>query len=136
MARELRDFRVTAEPLDLAALVAAVSAPQHGAIASFLGVVRDRSGERSVRALAYSAYPEMAERKLAEIGDELDERFGPLSIAAAHRTGELPVGTPSLALAVGAPHRREAFAAAQYFVDRLKEIVPIWKEDLPSKEGK
>lgn len=128
-------FRVTEEPLELAPLIEAVSAPAHGAVVCFLGMVRDASGERAVTHLAYTAYPAMAETKMAEIGAEIQERFGPLALTAVHRVGELPVGTASLALAVGAPHRREAYAAARYFVDRLKETVPVWKEDLTRKES-
>ncbi len=132
---DYREFRVTAEALELAPLIDAVTDPGHGALVSFLGVVRDHGEAGEVSGLAYSAYPEMAEKKMAEIGDEMAEKFGPLAVAAVHRTGELSVGVPSLALAVGAAHRKEAYAAAQYFVDRLKEIVPIWKEDMPRKEG-
>lgn len=135
MPAEHRDFRVTTEALEIAPLIDAVSDPGHGAIVSFLGIVRDHGEGGEVAGLAYSAYPEMAEKKMAEIGGEMAERFGSLAVAAVHRTGELAVGVPSLALAVGAAHRKEAYAAAQFFVDRLKEIVPIWKEDMPRKEG-
>ncbi len=119
----------------LTPLIEAVSSREHGAVASFLGVVRRSSGELEVEALSYSAYPEMAIKQMKLISDEMRERFGPLRVAAQHRVGRLGVGEVSLALAVGAPHRAEAFAAAAYFVDRLKEIVPIWKEDIPSKEN-
>jgi molybdopterin synthase catalytic subunit len=134
MSASHREFRVVEQPLELAPLIAAVSDDGHGAVVSFLGVVRDHGEAGAVGGLAYSAYPEMAEKKMAEIGDEMAERFGPLSVAALHRVGRLAIGEASLALAVGAAHRKEAYAAAIYFVDRLKEIVPIWKEDLPCKE--
>lgn len=117
-------FLVTAEPLALAPLLAAVSSPAHGAVVGFLGVVRAEAG---LTALTYEAYPAMAERSMAAIAAELAGRFGPLTLAAHHRVGRLAVGEVSLALAVGAPHRREACLAAAAFVDRLKEIVPIWK---------
>ncbi len=134
MSSEHRDFRVLEEPLDLSPLIEAVADDGHGAIVSFLGVVRDHGENGAVGGLAYSAYPEMAVKKMSEIGDEMAERFGSLAIAALHRVGRLEIGEASLALAVGAAHRKEAYAAAIYFVDRLKEIVPIWKEDLPCKE--
>jgi molybdopterin synthase catalytic subunit len=132
---DAKRFSVGRELPDLPRLMSAVSGPANGAVLGFLGIVRERSGEKPVRGLAYSAYVEMAERKLAELGEEIRARFGPLDVAAAHRTGTLAVGEVSFALAVGAPHRAEAFAAAQHFVDRMKQIVPIWKEDLSLKEG-
>ncbi len=127
-------FRVDGEIPELPPLIEAVSGPGHGAVAAFLGVVRENSGDLSVAALDYSAYPEMATRQMQVIADEMRERFGPMRVAASHRTGRLAVGEVSLALAVGAPHRAQAFEAAAWFVDRLKEIVPIWKEDIPLKE--
>lgn len=127
-------LRVGPEKLDLAPLIAEVGDEGHGAVVTFLGVVRDRSGEVEVSGLDYEAYESMALVKMHEIVDELQDRFGPLRVAAAHRTGRLAVGEVSFALAVGAPHRAEAFAAAALFVDRLKEIVPIWKYDL-RKQG-
>jgi molybdopterin synthase catalytic subunit len=120
-------FLVTSAPLALAPLLAAVADPAHGAVVGFLGVVRADPG---VAALTYEAYPAMAERSMAAIAAELTGRFGPLALAAHHRVGRLAVGEISLAVAVGAPHRREAFLAAAAFVDRLKEIVPVWKTDL------
>jgi molybdopterin synthase catalytic subunit len=123
-------FIVTAEPIELAPLVAAVSGPAYGAVVAFLGVVRESSGAQCVRGLEYEAYPEMAAARMAAIAAGLESELGPLAMAAAHRTGRLPVGALSFALAVAAPHRAQAFAAAARFVDRLKESVPIWKTDL------
>ncbi|MBM4118666.1 molybdenum cofactor biosynthesis protein MoaE [bacterium] len=121
-------FLITAEPLALEPLLAAVAAAEHGAVVGFLGVVRAEAG---LAALDYEAYAPMAERQMAAIAAELGARWGPLALAAHHRVGRLAVGTPSLALAVGAPHRAAAFAAAAAFVDRLKEVVPIWKSAVP-----
>jgi len=129
-------FRVGEDPLDLPALISSVEDERFGAVVAFLGIVR-RSGEAGeIDALEYSAYAEMAVLKMHEIGRELEEQFGPLRIAATHRTGRLPVGTPSLALAVACPHRGQAWRAAEKFVDRLKEVVPIWKVDIPVEGGK
>lgn len=124
-------FHVGEAPLDLEPLIAAVSGPGHGAVAVFLGVVR---AEGDVVALDYEAYPAMATRQMAALADALRAAHGPLAVACAHRVGRLDVGVVSLALAVGAPHRREAFAAAADFVDRLKRSVPIWKRDLTLDE--
>lgn len=129
-------FEVTRDPLELQSLLDLVKDPSHGAVLGFLGVVRDHSGDREVEALDYSAYREMAEEKMQEIARDLQEEYGPLCIVARHRIGVLRVGEASLALAVGAPHRKEALLAIQVFIDRLKEIVPIWKKDIPAKEEK
>jgi molybdopterin synthase catalytic subunit len=128
-------FDICEEPLDIAPLIEAVSDPGHGAIVTFLGVVRKSGPAGPVSALEYSAYREMALVKLREIGDELSARYGPMKIAAVHRVGKLDVGVASLALAVGAPHRAEAWRASEEFVDRLKEIVPIWKKDVALEGG-
>ncbi len=128
-------FDIREEALELDPLIAEVSDPGHGAVVTFLGVVRESGAEGPVSALEYTAYREMALAKMRQIGDELSQEFGPLKVAAVHRVGLLNVGVPSLALAVGAPHRKEAWAAAARFVDRLKEIVPIWKKDVPLEGG-
>ncbi|HID87231.1 MAG TPA: molybdenum cofactor biosynthesis protein MoaE [Anaerolineae bacterium] len=104
--------------------------PGAGAIATFLGTVRDHSRGRRVLYLEYDAYPEMAERTLRQIGEEIRERWGLDRVAIVHRIGRLEIGEASVAIAVAAPHRAEAFEACRYAVDRLKEIVPIWKKEV------
>ena len=123
-------FRVTSEPLDPEPLVAAVRRDESGAVALFSGVARNHSEGRRVRALEYDAYPSMAEKKLREVADEVRARWPISAIGVLHRTGRLAIGETSLLVAVSAPHRREAFAACEYAVDRIKEIVPIWKKEL------
>src|SRR5215218_5187665 len=108
--------RLTADPIDHTALTEAVRRPGSGAVVTFLGTVRDLTGDERTVALEYEAYPPMAERKMAEIEAEVRARW--------------PVGEVSVAVAVSAPHRAEAFAACRYAIDRLKEVVPIWKKDL------
>ena len=125
-------FELGEEPLELAPLLEAVADPAHGAVVGFLGVVRAEDG---LDGLEYSAYTKMALAMMEKIGREMGERFGPLRVAARHRLGRLAVGEASLALAVASPHRKEALQAASYFVDRLKEVVPIWKEAYPSQGG-
>ncbi len=123
-------FRVTPEPLDPEALVRAVRKDESGAVVLFYGVARNESEGRRVRALEYDAYPEMAERKLREVAAEVRARWPGTGIGALHRTGRLAIGEASLLVAVSAPHRQEAFEACQYAVDRIKQIVPIWKKEL------
>ncbi len=123
-------FQVTAEPLEAQRLVEAVRKDESGAVALFHGMARNHSEGRRVRALEYDAYPSMAEKKLREVADEVRARWPISGIGVLHRTGRLAIGETSLLVAVSAPHRKEAFAACEYAVDRIKQIVPIWKKEL------
>lgn len=123
-------FSVTEEPLDPEALVRAVRRDESGAVVLFYGVARNNSEGRRVRALEYSAHVSLAEKKLREVADEVRRRFPITDIGVLHRTGHLEIGETSLLVAVAAPHRQEAFEAAHYAVDRIKEIVPIWKKEI------
>jgi molybdopterin synthase catalytic subunit len=122
-------FRVTADPLDAREVEAAVADPAAGAVVTFTGAVRDHARGQVVTALDYEAYAPAAEKMLARIGDEIRERWGIERVAIIHRTGLLRVGEASVVIAVASPHRGEAFAACQYAIERLKEIVPIWKKE-------
>jgi len=117
-------------PIDVEALNAEVLSDHDGAICTFQGVARRFSRGREVVHLEYEAYPAMAERKMAEIGDELRERFGVERVAIRHRAGVLRIGEASVAIAIASPHRAEAFRACQYAIDRLKHTVPIWKKEV------
>jgi molybdopterin synthase catalytic subunit len=123
-------FKIVDGPIDVAALAAEVVTDYDGAVCTFQGVARRFSRGREVVHLEYEAYPAMAERKMAEIADEARAKFGVERIAIRHRTGVLPIGEASVAIAVASPHRREAFAACQYAIDRLKQTVPIWKKEV------
>jgi molybdopterin synthase catalytic subunit len=123
-------FEITAEPLRQEPLVEAVSAPGVGGIVTFTGNVRLHSRGKRVSYLEYEAYPEMATKYLRQIAGEINERWGIEQVAIAHRVGHLEVGETSVIIAIGAAHRREAFEACHYAIDRLKEIVPIWKKEV------
>ena len=123
-------FKIVDHSLDASELAALVRSDTDGAVCTFLGVARKYSRGREVVHLEYEAYPEMAEKKMAEIGDELRVKFGAERVAILHRTGVLKIGEASVGIAVATPHRREAFAACQYAIDRLKETVPIWKKEI------
>ncbi len=116
--------RVTGEPLDVAALAAAVRDPRAGAVVVFEGVTRD------VEQLEYEAYAEMAEERIARIAAEEAERHGLCAIAVEHRTGTVPLGEPSVIVAASAAHRGEAFAGARAVIDRVKAEAPIWKVEV------
>jgi molybdopterin synthase catalytic subunit len=123
-------FSVRSGPLDLAELVAEVSDPAAGAIATFIGTTRDHSRGRTVTLLEYDAYPEMAEAEMARIGDLVKERHGVTRVAIAHRTGIVPIGEASVMIAVSAPHRAAALDACRDAIDTLKQTVPIWKKEV------
>jgi molybdopterin synthase catalytic subunit len=115
--------------LDPEAITARVRSDSNGAVVTFLGTTRDSTDGRGVLHLEYEAYQPMADQKLAEIADEMKDRWGIEDIAIAHRLGKLEIGEISLVVAVASPHRADAFAACQYSVDRIKQIVPIWKKE-------
>lgn len=119
---------ISEQPLDPAAVEAAVTGPTHGAVVVFTGKVRNHDGGQAVSALEYSAHPE-AERFLRQCCAELAEQSG-LPVAAVHRIGQLGVGDLAIVVAVAAPHRAEAFTACAELVDRIKHDVPIWKRQL------
>ena len=123
-------FKIVNGPIDVTALVAEVRSDYDGAVCTFQGVARRYSRGREVVHLEYEAYPEMAERKMAQIADEIRAKFGVDRVAMRHRTGVLQIGEASVVIAVASPHRNEAFAACLYGIDRLKQTVPIWKKEV------
>lgn len=123
-------IEVTAEPLDPQQAVELVRRDDAGAVVVFLGVVRDHNLGRRVLYLEYDAYPEMARRVMRELAEEAMGRWPIVDVAVLHRIGHLEVGETSLLVAVSSPHRAEAFDAAHWLVDRLKERAPIWKKEV------
>ena len=124
--------RLTHDPIDFTALTEAVRSPHCGAVALFLGTVRDLTGDEVTEFLEYEAYPPMAEKKMAEIEVEVRSRWILGEVAMVQRLGRLGVGEISVAVAVSAPHRDAAFEACRFAIDTLKQVVPIWKKDLAS----
>jgi MoaE-MoaD fusion protein len=122
--------RVTGEPLSLDALVARVRDPRAGAVVTFQGVTRE------VERLDYEAYVEMAEQRIAEIVAAAIDRHGLCAAAAEHRVGHVRLSEPSVAVAVSAPHRGDAFAGARELIDRIKAEAPIWKREVDGGEGR
>ena len=122
-------IHLTREPIDHFALTEGVRRPNCGAVVTFLGTVRDLTGDRVTVALDYDAYPGMAEKKLAEIEQETRARWPVGGMMMVHRLGHLGVGEVSVAVAVSCPHRAQAFEACRHAIDRLKELVPIWKKE-------
>jgi molybdopterin synthase catalytic subunit len=120
---------ITSEVLDPKVIVRLVEAGGTGAVATFLGLVRDHNQGRRVTHLVYEAYEPLAERALARIVDEAAEHWPSVSLAVHHRIGRLAIGEASVAIAAASAHRADAFAACRYAIERVKQIVPIWKHE-------
>jgi len=124
-------FEVTADRLSVEQVAGRLADPAIGAVATFVGVVRNETDGREVRYLEYEAYPDMAEETLRQIGDEVRSRWRTIrEVTIVHRVGRLEVGEIAVVIALSAAHRPEMFDALHYAIDRLKEIVPIWKKEV------
>jgi molybdopterin synthase catalytic subunit len=121
--------RLTRATIDYLALTEEVRRGDCGAVVLFLGTVRDLTADRVTAALDYEAYPAMAEKKMAEIEEETRARWPVGAMVMEHRLGHLEVGDVSVAVALSCPHRAQAFEACRHAIDRLKELVPIWKKE-------
>jgi molybdopterin converting factor subunit 1 len=124
-------LRITHEPIDLNALQCAVATEHDGAVVIFTGIVRKYSAGEITLSLEYEAYTEMALAKLRQLAAEMRRQFGAIhGIALVQRVGQMQVGEPTVAVVIGAGHRGDgAFEAARYGIDRLKQIVPVWKRE-------
>jgi len=120
---------VTSEPLDSNALAALVDANGDGAVVTFAGLVRDHNQGRQVQFLEYEAYEPLAIRALQRIVDEARDLWPGARIAVHHRLGRLEIGEASIVIAAASAHRADAFAACRYTIERVKQIVPIWKRE-------
>ena len=122
-------YRLTDGPIDTAALLQAVGAPGAGGTTLFVGTTRDENEGRVVERLEYEAYEAMAVQEMRRIGEEIAGRWRVVAVAMVHRVGVVPVGEASVAVAVSAAHREEAFSACRFGIDTLKATVPIWKKE-------
>lgn len=123
-------IEITDGPIDHAALVERVRSDQAGAVCSFLGTVREMTGELRTVALEYEAYHEMALKSMAGLEAEARTTWPIIELAIVHRVGRLGLGEISVVVAVSCPHRAQAFDACRWLIDRLKEVVPIWKKEV------
>ena len=124
-------YQITDTSLAPEALRAAIADPASGAVAAFVGTTRNSFAGKAVRHLEYEAYGPMAEQEMERIGMEIASLYPAVTgIAIAHRTGRVEVGEASVAIAISAPHRREALAACAEAIDRLKARLPVWKKEV------
>jgi molybdopterin synthase catalytic subunit len=122
-------YSVTEKAIEPNGLLAAVADPAAGGTTLFVGTTRNENEGRVVERLEYEAYEAMAVEEMRRIGDEIARRWQVVAISMIHRVGVVPVGQASVAVAVSAAHREEAFAACRYGIDTLKATVPIWKKE-------
>ena len=123
-------FKIVEEKISAQDVIEAVRTPEAGAVVTFIGTVRNNSQGKMVSHLEFEAYPPMAEKKMKEIADEIYRKWGCDKVAILHRVGRLEIGETIVAIAVASPHRKAAFEACEYAIDRLKQIVPIWKREV------
>ena len=117
------------DPIDSSEVLESVQSPEAGAVVLFLGTTREFTAGRQTESLDYESYGEMAVRKLEELEQQARQRWSLTEVTLVHRLGHLGIGEASVAIAVSAPHRKDAFTAGQWLIDTLKEIVPIWKKE-------
>jgi molybdopterin synthase catalytic subunit len=122
-------FRICMGPLDAPSVAELVSAPDCGAVASFIGLVRNQNAGRRVLWLDYEAYEPLAVKAFEQIDRETLKRWPSVRLAIHHRIGRVEIGEASVVIASGSPHRADAFAASRYAIERIKQIAPIWKRE-------
>ncbi|MGD6856101.1 molybdenum cofactor biosynthesis protein MoaE [Bacillus infantis] len=123
------DFELSKEPIDVQAVTDKVIQRNAGAVTVFIGTVRELTGGKKTLYLVYEAYESMAVKKLEQIGHEIEEKWAGAKAAITHRTGRLDITDIAVVIAVSTPHRADAYEANRYAIERIKEIVPIWKKE-------
>ncbi len=122
-------FEISKEPIDIQAVIDKVVQREAGAITTFIGTVRELTHGKKTLYLIYDAYEAMAVKKLAQIGAEIEARWAGSKVAITHRVGRLDITDVAVVIAVSTPHRADAYEANRYAIERIKEIVPIWKKE-------
>lgn len=122
-------FQLVRDPIDIQKVAGSIHKPEDGAVVVFEGVVRNNAKGKAVRFLEYDAYEPMALRKLEEIGTLARSQFEIRDMAIVHRLGHMDIGECSTVIVVTSAHRGPAFDACRFAIDKIKEIVPIWKKE-------
>lgn len=122
-------YEIAKEPIDIQAVIDKVVQREAGAITTFIGTVRELTNGRKTMFLIYDAYEKMAVKKLEQIGTEIEQRWQGSRVAITHRVGRLDITDVAVVIAVSTPHRADAYEANRYAIERIKEIVPIWKKE-------
>jgi molybdopterin synthase catalytic subunit len=123
-------IEITRDEIDVEAVTKSAYSDSSGAVVTFMGTARQDKDGKNLVTLDYDAYPEMAVKKMEQVRDEIMERWPADQVSIVHRFGPIGVQVVSVAIAVSCPHRKEAFEACEYAIDRIKEIVPVWKKEV------
>ncbi|MDP6110518.1 MAG: molybdenum cofactor biosynthesis protein MoaE [Planctomycetota bacterium] len=123
-------IEITRDEIDVEAVTKSAYSDASGAVVTFLGTARQDKDGKNLVTLDYDAYPEMAVKKMEQVRDEIIERWPADQVSIVHRFGPVGVRVVSVAIAISCPHRKEAFEACEYAIDRIKEIVPVWKKEV------
>lgn len=124
-----RNYFISEKPLPIQDLIESVIRPEAGAVTTFIGTVRELTEGKRTLSLTYEAYVPMAEKKLAQLGAEIEDKYKGTKVAMAHRIGKLDISETAVVIAVSSPHRNESFLASREAIERIKEFVPIWKKE-------
>ncbi|TMN23093.1 molybdenum cofactor biosynthesis protein MoaE [Lentibacillus cibarius] len=124
-----KNYWITETPIEPNDCIKKVARNEAGAVNTFIGTVREFTKDKRTLYLEYQAYVPMAEKKLAQIGEEIEQKWGDANTAIVHRIGRLEIADIAVVIAVSTPHRADAFEASRYAIERIKEIVPIWKKE-------
>lgn len=122
-------FDIIDTPIDTQSLIDKVTKREAGAITTFIGTVREWTEGKKTLSLEYQAYKPMAIQKLREIGEEIQSKWPKTEVAITHRIGHLGITDIAVVIAVSSPHRKAAYEANEYAIERIKQIVPIWKKE-------
>ncbi len=125
----MKMYEISKEPINIQAVIDKVVQREAGAITTFIGTVRELTNGKKTLFLIYDAYAAMAVKKLEQIGCEIEERWAGSRVAITHRVGRLDITDVAVVIAVSTPHRADAYEANRYAIERIKEIVPIWKKE-------
>ncbi|ADF41818.1 MULTISPECIES: molybdenum cofactor biosynthesis protein MoaE [Priestia] len=122
-------FEVVNQPIAVDEIITKVSRRDAGAITTFIGTVREFTKGKKTLSLEYQAYVPMAVKMLSQIGNEIQEKWPDALTAITHRIGKLEITEVAVVIAVSSPHRKTAYEANEYAIERIKQIVPIWKKE-------
>ncbi|EIJ80239.1 molybdopterin biosynthesis MoaE protein [Bacillus methanolicus PB1] len=123
------NYEISKIPINIQSVIDKVVQREAGAITVFIGTVRELTNGKKTLFLIYDAYEAMAVKKLEQIGNEIQERWRGSKVAITHRVGKLDISDVAVVIAVSTPHRADAYEANRYAIERIKEIVPIWKKE-------
>lgn len=123
-------FEIVKNPISIEEITNKVIRNEAGAVTTFTGTVREFTYGKRTLSLEYQAYEKMAVKKLEQIGEEIKEKWSDAKVAITHRIGKLEISEIAVVIAVSTPHRKDAYAANEYAIERIKQIVPIWKKEI------